>query len=76
MPDWPLRYMVWAMTLVDRRTVLRLAAAADLDPRSARKALEQGPETLRGDAGVRAALAMRAMQIAAPPAPAAENGGK
>ena len=35
-----------------------LATAATLDPRSARKALQLGPETLRGAAGVRARLAM------------------
>jgi len=35
-----------------------LATAAMLDPRSARKALIEGPESLRGLSGVRARLAM------------------
>ena len=36
-----------------------LATAAGLDVRSSRKALRQGPQSLRGRAGARAALAMR-----------------
>lgn len=43
---------------VDRLTILRLAAEADIDPRSAAKALRDGPESLRGRVGEKAANAM------------------
>jgi|HubBroStandDraft_1064217.scaffolds.fasta_scaffold24258_6 hypothetical protein len=41
-----------------RAEILRLAAEANLDTRSARKALLYGADSLRGDAGVRAARAL------------------
>jgi hypothetical protein len=42
-----------------RAEVLRLAAAADVDMRSARKAILHGASCVRGDPGVRLARAMR-----------------
>jgi hypothetical protein len=51
------------MRTVDRRTILRLAAEGDLDPRSARKALIEGPDALRGRAGERAREAMERLGL-------------
>jgi len=46
-----------------RDDVLKVAVAANLDPRSARKALVHGPDSLRGDAGIRAAKALAALGL-------------
>lgn len=48
-----------------RRDVLRLALEADLCFTSAKKALREGPQSLRGDAGARAAEAMRRLGLSA-----------
>ena len=64
---------------MDRLTILRLAAEADLDPRSARKALTQGPHSLRGRAGEKALAAMQRMGLvsssrsAPPPQPSEDS---
>lgn len=50
---------MFSMSRIDRRTVLRLAAEADIDPRSAAKALRSGADSLRGRTGERAAEAMQ-----------------
>jgi hypothetical protein len=46
-----------------RRDVIALAAAATVDPRSAEKALQQGPYSVRGLAGDRLAEAMRELGL-------------
>lgn len=66
--------------MVTRHTIIRLAAEADIDPRSARKALTLGPLSLRGRAGEKALAAMQrlgltpALAKTAPPPPATKGG--
>lgn len=56
-----------------RTLVLQLAARAAVDPRSARKAILEGPDAVRGMPGERCAEAMRelgiSVAIAEPSAP-------
>lgn len=59
MPDSP----------IDPRVALRLAAAAIVDPRSARKAIRHGSAAVRGMAGERLATAMAEMNIPDPSRP-------
>lgn len=53
------------------RTATKLAASADVDLRSARKALREGAASVRGRAGERIMEAARALGIALPDAPVA-----
>ena len=39
-----------SMKQVDRRKILELAGAAEVDPRTARKALDEGVGSIRGEA--------------------------
>lgn len=50
----------------DRATVLKLAAVAVCDPRSAERALMHGPFSVRGMVGERIAIAMRKLGIEDP----------
>jgi hypothetical protein len=49
----------------DRLTEIRLAAAAQCDPRSAARALREGPDAVRGLAGTRLREAMVTMGLIA-----------
>ena len=51
------------------RTATILAASADVDLRTARKALRKGAESVRGRAGERILEAAKALGIALPDAP-------
>ena len=51
----------------DRIMALRLAAEADIDPRSAAKALTEGPEALRGRVREKAAAALDRLGLGASP---------
>ncbi|MBK6694817.1 MAG: hypothetical protein IPG50_21800 [Myxococcales bacterium] len=57
---------VLAMGTADRIAVLKLAAAADVDPRSAAKALTEGAHAVRGRAGQKLAAAMTELGLAPP----------
>lgn len=52
-----------AMCRPRRTDIIRLAAAAACDPRSAKKALEQGAESVKGLVGDRLAQAMRELGL-------------
>ncbi len=47
-----------------RLDVLKLAGLAGVDPRTARKALREGPDAIRGIPGERCAKAMRDLGLA------------
>lgn len=72
--------MPWDFVVHEVRTmtrkVLSLALHADVDPRTARKALRDGPDAVRGRAGERLAEAMAELGLASPnspPPPAADR---
>jgi hypothetical protein len=50
------------------RIDLQLAAEADVDPRSARKAMRQGAKAVKGRAGARLAEAAEALHVTLPTA--------
>lgn len=55
--------MVLVMHRPDRLTVLRLAALADVDPRTAAKALALGAQAVKGRAGEKLASAMHELGV-------------